>query len=290
MGIQDRDYYREGPSFLDRVGQQGATVWLVAITCGVFVGQIFSHGALTDLGAYNPKLILDGQLWRLFTPIFLHAGPFHLIFNMFALFWAAQRLEAVYGPRELVAFYLTAGVFANLAYFCAYLANLAAFSTAVGASGAVVAVLILFALHFPRQQLLFFFFIPMPALAAVLLFVVLDLYGAMGGQMKGFGANVAYLVHLGGACFGLLYFESGVRLSGVFVRPRAAAVRPQLRVVPPVTELDPAARSGEAPDEQLEAKLDAVLEKVSKHGQSSLTPEEREILFRASEVFKKRRK
>jgi hypothetical protein len=134
----------------------------------------------------------------------------------------------------------------------------------------------------------------------VLLFVVLDLYGAMGGQMKGFGANVAYLVHLGGACFGLLYFESGVRLSGVFVRPRAAAVRPQLRVVPPVTELDPepvgasvpapAARSGEAPDEQLEAKLDAVLEKVSKHGQSSLTPEEREILFRASEVFKKRRK
>ena len=51
-----------------------------------------------------------------------------------------------------------------------------------------------------------------------------------------------------------------------------------------------APRSSEAPDEQLEAKLDAVLEKVSKHGQGSLTPEEREILFRASELFKKRRK
>jgi hypothetical protein len=45
-----------------------------------------------------------------------------------------------------------------------------------------------------------------------------------------------------------------------------------------------------AADEQLEAKLDAVLEKVSKHGQESLTPEEREILVKASELYKKRRK
>ncbi len=42
MGIQDRDYYREGPSFLDRVGQQGATVWLIAVTVGVFFGQMLS--------------------------------------------------------------------------------------------------------------------------------------------------------------------------------------------------------------------------------------------------------
>ena len=77
-------------------------------------------------------------------------------------------------------------------------------------------------------------------------------------------------------------------------------MRPKLRVVvPPVEEETPepvgapvqaAPRPAEAADEQLEAKLDAVLEKVSKHGQESLTPEEREILFKASELYKKRRK
>jgi hypothetical protein len=49
-------------------------------------------------------------------------------------------------------------------------------------------------------------------------------------------------------------------------------------------------RPREATDENLEAKVDAVLEKVSKFGQESLTAEEREILFKASELYKKRRK
>jgi hypothetical protein len=49
-------------------------------------------------------------------------------------------------------------------------------------------------------------------------------------------------------------------------------------------------RPKEAADENLEAKVDQVLAKVSKYGQESLTPEEREILFKASELYKKRRK
>ena len=82
--------------------------------------------------------------------------------------------------------------------------------------------------------------------------------------------------------------------------------RPRLRVAPPPEdeqEQEPepvgapvqsqqaqARPTAGAADEQLEAKLDAVLEKVSKHGQDSLTAEEREILVKASELYKKRRK
>jgi hypothetical protein len=50
------------------------------------------------------------------------------------------------------------------------------------------------------------------------------------------------------------------------------------------------ASSSTSMDEHLEAKLDEVLEKVKKHGQDSLTEEERAVLFRASEIYRKRRK
>ncbi|MBN9118860.1 MAG: rhomboid family intramembrane serine protease [Planctomycetes bacterium] len=304
MGIQDRDYYREGPSFLDRVSAQGATVWLIAVTCGVFFGQMLTgvmRSPLTDLGAFNTERILDGEVWRLVTSVFLHGGIFHIIFNMFVLYFAGQRLEAEYGSREFVLVYLSGGVFANLFRLCAQVAGLAAPSVAVGASGAISALLIVYAFHWPHQRVLFFFVIPMPVWLLAVLYVGLDALGALQVEVvRGNRAPVGHLAHLGGAFFGLLYYQSGFEFRKLFARRPRARVRPKLRVItPPVEEERPepvgapvqaAPRANEAADEQLEAKLDAVLEKVSKYGQESLTPEEREILFRASELYKKRRK
>jgi membrane associated rhomboid family serine protease len=310
MGIQDRDYYREGPSFLDRVGEQGATVWLIAITCGVFVGQIFTAaapmaggvlgGPLVQLGIYDPRRILDGELWRLLTPVFLHAGFMHLFFNMLILYWAGMRLEERYGATEFVLFYLFAGVGANVLYLAAQQAGVAPLTRAVGASGAVTAVLILFALHYPHTQVRLYFFIPMPVWLLAVLFVAFDTMFALSPVPDPRGNRIAYFGHIGGAAIGLLYHQTGIEFRKLFARKRRERVRPMLRVVPPpVEDVQPepvgasvaaATRPAEAADEQLEAKLDAVLAKVSKHGQESLTPEEREILFRASELYKKRRK
>ena len=298
MGIQDRDYYREGPSFLDRVGQQGATVWIVAITCGVFFGQMFSglmKSPLVQIGAYDPDRILAGEVWRLLTAVFLHGGLWHLFFNMLVLYWAGQRVEEMRGGREFALFYLISGVFANLLYLAVYVAGFCPATTAVGASGAVTAILVVFACYFPHRLLLFFV-IPVPAWGLVVLFVGLDVIGAFGGG----DANVAYIVHIGGALFGLVYYQSGWQFSRLFARPPRVRARPKLRIAAPPPEEqtpEPVGAPVEAPlkpaaaaDEQLEAKLDAVLEKVSKHGQESLTADEREILFRASELYKKRRK
>lgn len=309
MGIQDRDYYREGPSFLDRVSEQGATVWLIAVTCGVFFGQILSAaspaaggllgGPLVQLGAYDPDRILEGEVWRLLTGCFLHSGIGHIFFNMLILFWAGQKLEERYGATEFVLFYLFAGIGANVIYLAAQSAGLAPMARAVGASGAVTAALIVFACHYPHAQVRLYFFIPMPVWLLAVLFVGFDTLFALSA-FDPQGGRIAYFAHIGGALFGLLYFRTGIEFRRIFSRKSRPRARPRLRVVPPPTEEEraepvgasvPAApRPAEAADEQLEAKLDAVLAKVSKHGQESLTPEEREILFKASEVYKKRRK
>jgi membrane associated rhomboid family serine protease len=310
MGIQDRDYYREGPSFFDRVGEQGATVWLIAVTCGVFVGQIFSAaapvagglagGPLVQLGIYDPQRILNGEVWRLLTPVFLHAGIWHIFFNMLILYWAGMRLEERYGATEFALFYLSAGVGANVLYLAAQEAGIAPMSRAIGASGAVTAVLILFALHYPHTQVRLYFFIPMPVWLLAVLFVAFDTLFALSPVPDPRGGRIAYFGHLGGAAFGLLYHQTGIEFRRLFARRSPERVRPRLRVIPPPVEEEKpepvgasvavAPRPAEAADEQLEAKLDAVLAKVSKHGQESLTAEEREILFRASELYKKRRK
>jgi membrane associated rhomboid family serine protease len=306
MGIQDRDYYREGSNrFLDAWGRQGPTVWLIVITCVVFFLQCVSGppslSPIVRSWVYNPRLIQEGEVWRLITPLFIHIGWVHLLCNMLTLYWVGIRLEDVRGGREFVAFYLLAGVFANLLYFLAYLAGIVGVASGLGASGAIAGAMVLCACYFPRQQVLLFGVIPMPIWGLALLFIGLNMAGVLGM----IGGPIGYFVHLSGALFGVLYYMSGVHFTAILDRTarvsvRRARPRPALRIVPVEPEEDTPTPVGaavesqprpkEAVDEQLEARLDQVLAKVSKFGQESLTPEEREILVKASELYKKRRR
>lgn len=307
MGFYDRDYYRgESESLWTSVGRWSATVWLITLTCGLYLVQVLSRDlappGITKWGEYDYWRIADGQVWRLITAIFLHNTQdlLHLAFNMLMLYWFGRTLEERYGSREFVLFYLVAGLFANTGYFLLQLSGMEK-TTAVGASGAVTAVLVLYALHYPRQQVLLFFIIPMPIWAVVVLFVTLDALGAIGLRQ----GPIAFVVHLLGALFGLIYFRAGLRLASLWPGNSwklrdSPSTRPHLRVWPRDTESDQerqerdiAHQNTNAPsstDEALESKLDRVLEKVSRTGQESLTKEEREILFRASEIYKKRRR
>lgn len=312
MGIHDRDYYRDSSrSMFEAWGRSSVTIWLIVITSIIFLAQVVSRdvgGGRTILDSpvsafliYDPVLVVQGEVWRLLTSIFLHAGLFHLAFNMLILYWAGSRLEEHYGSREFLLFYLVAGLSAGLIRFAFQASGLVAAAPALGASGPVTATLILFACHYPRQTVLVFFVIPMPVWLVAVCYVALDALGAFGLGRPGIG----YVAHLGGAAFALLYYSSGSHITGWLPslpsRSRERVV-PRLRVVPqdrdsaidddsdPVGAAVEAPRPARAADEQFEARVDELLEKVSKNGQESLTPEEREILFRASELYKKRRK
>lgn len=310
MGIQDRDYYRDGPGFLDAWARQGVVVWIIVITVIVFILQNATAergnvwlSSITQAGAYYGPAILQGEVWRLVTPLLLHETIWHILFNMLGLYFLGTWLEEVYGGREFLLIYLLAGVGASTFVLGAEgLGHPNVLS--IGASGAVSALIVLFVFHFPRAQLLLFGVIPMRAWVLGVAFLVVNVSGAVTpGRSK-----IDYMAHLGGAVFGLLYYHSGIRFAGLFTRPRRGAerrARPRLRVVPAESDTNtptPVGAAVESPpkpkeskderpsQEDLEARVDAVLAKVSKDGQDSLTPEEREILFKASEIYKKRRK
>ncbi|HYV36942.1 MAG TPA: rhomboid family intramembrane serine protease [Gemmataceae bacterium] len=301
MGIYDRDYYRRtGPRYLDALGLSGsACKWLIIINVVAFVLQILSRapkhplGTVTEWFELRPDLVLHGEVWRLLTYAFLHDPGMwqHIVFNMLFLWWFGSDVEAVYGTKEFLAFYLVSALLGGVGYEFWAMAN-GDITPCLGASGAVTAVMVLCACHFPRKVILLFFIIPVPIWLFVVFQVAQDAFVFLGRRET----TTAVTVHLAGAAFGFAYFKMQWRLTSLLpsIRAwRAQRSRPRLRVVRPDDDSGEAVPVGAPPsspmDEQLEAKVDAVLEKVARTGQASLTDHERQILMRASELYKRRR-
>src|SRR5262245_54097215 len=109
MGIYDRDYYRkEGPSFLGSFATRGQVCkWLILINILFFVIQYLTgdqmgrrfgrEGAFTEALLLDTNRVLSGEVWRLLTYAFLHAGVLHILFDMLFLWWFGSELEELYG-------------------------------------------------------------------------------------------------------------------------------------------------------------------------------------------------
>jgi membrane associated rhomboid family serine protease len=181
---------------------------------------------LLDIVQNSPSLqpYYGFQPYQIATHLFAHstASPFHLIFNMFALWMFGRVLENVWGPKRFLLFYILCGVGAAACHLtiqyirCQELlqavqvygadsaqatALTGALSPALGASGAVMGIMAAFAYTFPNTEL-FIMFLPVPVKAkwAVLGYVAIDLLGGLGVYTD----NVAHFAHLGGALTGFI--------------------------------------------------------------------------------------
>jgi membrane associated rhomboid family serine protease len=307
MGIYDRDYYRrEGPSFLGYLTERGTVCkWLIGVNVVAFIIQLATraatpegdplHGWFTDLFILNRVEVLGGQIWRLLTYAFLHSTdrPLHILFNMLFLWWFGRDVEDLYGQREFLLFYLVSAVLGGIAFTVVPLGA----QLCLGASGAVTAVMVVFACHYPTRLVYVFFLLPVPVWLLVLFEVCMDAFSFLANLHDPTALTTAVQVHLAGAAFGFLYHRYNWRLNGLLPnlgrwwRRRGA---PRLRVYRPDEEERAAAavhagRPAGWDEEQLEAKMDAVLEKISRTGKESLTESEKQLLIRASEVFRRRR-
>jgi membrane associated rhomboid family serine protease len=109
-------------------------VYLVTVGQGSGVGspggRLFSDGAL-----YGP-LVADGDWWRLFTAMFLHANLLHILFNMLALWWFGSVVERALGPVRYVLVYVACGLAGSAGALIA-----SPDAVTVGASGAIFGLL-----------------------------------------------------------------------------------------------------------------------------------------------------
>lgn len=109
---------------------------IMYVATQILAGSSSETQALYFLGAKENGAIDQGEWWRLLTPIVLHGGVIHLLFNSWALYALGPSVESGYGTPRFLAIYLLSGLAGNMA---SYLFNADALS--VGASGAIFGLL-----------------------------------------------------------------------------------------------------------------------------------------------------
>lgn len=232
--------------------------------------------------------------WQVLTYMFLHAGFFHLFFNMLALWMFGVELENVWGSRKFLVFYLLCGVGGALSNL---LVGMIAGQGAptVGASGAVFGVLLAFGMLFPNRLIYIYFLLPIRAKYMVMLWIGLELLYGVTGTTDG----VAHFAHLGGAFAGFMYmlvdldyiplknWFAGLRGGSAMASMDSSRVRRPSTVIRDaqffdITDGRPITRDRNRSQAVTQEVIDAILDKISTGGYQSLTDEEKRILNEAS--------
>lgn len=204
-----------------------AVKYLVIANVGIFAAMLLMKGLAPGLYSYItfatalvPAAVVHGWVWQLVSYSFFHSGVGHVLFNMLALWMFGAQFEMEWGTRKFLEYYFWCVIGAALTTIAVgyigialaaaspatplfnVLASIAGTAT-IGASGGVYGLLIAFGLIYGNREIMIF---PFPFLIKakymVTVWILLAVFGALGGQ-----GGVAYFAHLGGALFGWFYLR-----------------------------------------------------------------------------------
>ncbi len=258
---------------------------------------------LKDLLGLHFFLASDFRIYQLFTYMFMHAGLEHLFFNMFAVWMFGRIMEQTFGVRRYLIYYFVCGIGAGLlqemVQYVSYVSqgfndysqiSVAGITmemsdflnrwTTVGASGAVYGILLSFGMTYPEERM-FIFPLPVPIKAKyfVMGYALIELLSALGRS----GDGVAHFAHLGGMLFGLfliLYWRDGGIPGAKWWKSLFPKSGPRMHIRMGGKHADDMQYNRTQQDRN--AEIDRILEKVKKHGYGSLSEEEKRKLFDAS--------
>jgi membrane associated rhomboid family serine protease len=213
--LSDRDYMRNPPperrehrGFRFNVDFNLNTLWvLIGLNLLIFlITIIWGKGILYIDGFANVvykmhyylgliPAIFTQKVWTLLTAVFVHADFWHLLFNMFALFFFGRVLKQIVGQNRFLFVFFVGGIVGNTLFL---VLNLQSVIPLVGASGAIYAIAGALVLMVPRMRVLFWGIIPMPLWVFVVVFLVILSLPSIAAS------NVAWQAHFGGLAVGLI--------------------------------------------------------------------------------------
>ncbi|MDO8554052.1 MAG: rhomboid family intramembrane serine protease [Candidatus Micrarchaeota archaeon] len=154
----------------------------------------------TNLLIFAPQLALS-EPWRFVTSIFLHSTKdiLHIFFNCYALFLFGTILESKVTKKDFLTIFFMGGIIGSILYYLTIMIGIIPPIPALGASGAIYAVLGATAVMLPEMRIYMWFF-PVKMKYAVIFWILMETFGTFS-----VASGIASAAHLGGLAFGLIY-------------------------------------------------------------------------------------
>ncbi|MCX7863147.1 MAG: rhomboid family intramembrane serine protease [Bacteroidales bacterium] len=214
--------------------------------------------------------------WTVITYMFTHEAILHIVFNMLWFYWFGKIFIDYLGSKKLLYTYLLGGIFGALFYIGAFnifpvFHGILHNSRALGASAAVIAIVVTISFYIPNFSINLLFFGQVKLKYIAIVTIIIDFLSIASENSGG------HIAHLGGAFYGIIYGLS-LRSNSLHIpRLKVMKKKKKNRDVRYMTDEE---YNYEKKQEQLE--IDRILDKISKHGYQSLTDKEKETLFNSS--------
>ncbi len=288
-----------GKNILSRLILINTAVYVVVIIVKLF-SWLFNiePSGVVSLSFVGEWLALPSNLhtllikpWTVFTYMFLHEGFLHLLFNMIVLYFGSIIFLEYLSQSKLLWTYIMGGIAGALFFVSAFnifpvFANIKSMAVALGASASVLAIIIAIATYVPNYSVNLFLIGRVKMKYLAIIFVVLDILSIQSNNPGG------HIAHLGGALWGFVYalsLKKGTDFYSFFNTiklpqrdffksknyKRFNTSRPLSGR--PITDEEYNKRRAASQKE-----IDKILEKISKSGYSSLSKEEKNLLFNSS--------
>ena len=237
---------------------------------------VFNFPAWIALSS-DPNVLIT-KPWTIISYAFFHHGVGHLFFNMMVLHFSSMLFLTFFNSKQFIGLYLLSALFSGVAFVVGYY-FLQMNSSMVGASGAIMAILVATTTYRPLMnvRLLFFGNVKLWHITAVIL--VLDF---MQFKIENTGGHIA---HLAGAFFGFIFIkllQNGMDLSRILNNPLKKSKRtPFKKVHKNYSKPTSKPSSRIVVKDKTQQQIDEILDKISQSGYDCLTQEEKEFLFKA---------
>jgi len=184
------------------------TYGLIALNVLVFLMELSGGEPFIIEWSFVPARFLanpEVQFITIFTAMFMHANALHILGNMLYLWIFGDNVEDRFGHAKFLVFYLACGVAAT---FAQLFFNPNSQIPNLGASGAISGVLGAYLVLFPQGRVFISGgrgVIPVPALAAIGIWFLLQVFGGLGSIGAADTGGVAFMAHIGGFVAGFVF-------------------------------------------------------------------------------------
>jgi membrane associated rhomboid family serine protease len=291
--------FRQG-NMLTRLIYINIGVFLVVGFLYVIFRLITPGSTLADLqGIFDQKIMqylmipadpikLITRPWTLITYMFVHRNVLHILFNLLWLFWFGKIFLQYFTEKQLLSTYLTGGLAGAVLYLI--LLNLMPWltdylsSSMMGASAAIMAVVIAISFYVPDYTVYLLFFGPVKLKYIALFSLALDIL-----MIASYNAG-GHIAHLGGAVYGYVFIRQYRKGKDIgkwlnnFLDDLVTLFRPRRRLNVSYKKKTSRMDDGEYNHQKAtnQKEIDKILDKIAQSGYDSLTRKEKETLFRMS--------